>query len=164
MLRGRHWNVSTKMNKHQIIYYPSKILMGKASPVEIIDEGVRKLAKRMTSIMVKHGGVGLAAPQVGVPLRLFIVSLDGTMQNVKTYINPIIATSGMMVSDKEGCLSVPDIFIEVQRYNKCKITAADLNGNKFSYKTKGFHARILQHEYDHLNGIVLANKLNTKGK
>lgn len=150
--------------KCQITRYPAEVLAHKAEPVETIDESIHRLVKEMTKIMIERKGVGLAAPQAGVPLRLFIISLDGTAQNVRVYINPTVTPDGKIVSNEEGCLSVPGVFTKIRRYKKCKVTATDLDGNEFSDEGEGLYARALQHEYDHIEGITIVNRMTQTAK
>ena len=147
------------INKCQITRYPTDVLAHRAKPVETIDDNIRQFVKKMTEIMIEHKGVGLAAPQVGVPLRLFIISLDGTEQNVRVYINPTVTSDGAIVSNEEGCLSVPGVFTKIRRYKKCKVNATDLDGNEFNDEAEGLYARALQHEYDHIEGITIVNRM-----
>ncbi len=142
-----------------MMHYPAEVLARKAKPIENIDDNIRQLVNKMTEIMIEHKGVGLAAPQVGVPLRLFIISLDGTAPNVRAYINPNITPDGTLGAIEEGCLSVPGVFTKIRRYKKCKVNATDLDGNEFSDEAEGLYARALQHEYDHIEGITIVNRM-----
>ena len=145
--------------KCRITCYPAEVLAHKAEPVEKIDEDIHQLVKEMTKIMIERKGVGFAAPQAGVSLRLFIISLDGTAQNVKVYINPTVTPDGALGATEEGCLSVPGVFTKIRRYKKCKVTATDLDGNEFSEEAEGLYARALQHEYDHIEGMTIVNRM-----
>ncbi len=147
------------LEKCQITRYPSEVLANKAEPVEKIDENIRQFVKKMVEIMMERKGIGFAAPQAGVSLRLFIISLDGTAQNVKVYINPTVIPNGALVSNEEGCLSVPGVFTKIRRYKKCKVTATDLDGKEFSEEAEGLYARALQHEYDHIEGMTIVNRM-----
>jgi len=152
------------VEKCKITRYPAEVLAGRAKPVEKIDENIRKLVNKMTDIMIELKGVGLAAPQAGVPLRLFIISLDGTRENVKVYVNPTVTPLGEVVSTEEGCLSVPGIAVKVRRFEKCKVTATDLNGKEFTEEVEGLYARALQHEYDHIEGLTIVNRMGPTSK
>lgn len=152
------------IDKCRITHYPAEVLAGWAKPVEKIDDNIRQLVKKMTDIMVEHKGVGLAAPQAGVPLRLFIISLDGTRENVKVFINPIVTPLGEIIEFEEGCLSVPGIFTKIKRYKKCKVTAAGLDGRQFTEEGEGLYARALQHEYDHIEGVTIVNRMGQIAK
>jgi len=152
------------IDKCQITHYPAGVLSGRAEPVEKVDDNIRQLVDKMTDIMLKNKGVGLAAPQAGVPLRLFIISLDGGRENVKVYVNPKVTPAGQLEEFDEGCLSVPGIYTKIRRYNKCEVTATDLDGNEFTDKAEGLYARALQHEYDHIEGITIVNRMGQPAK
>jgi peptide deformylase len=148
------------INKCRITHYPADVLAGRAEPVEKIDDSIRQLVQKMTDIMLENKGVGLAAPQAGVPLRLFIVSLDGTREAVRVYINPEITPSGDFDAIEEGCLSVPGVYTKIRRYKKCSVTATDLDGKKFTEEAEGLYARALQHEFDHLEGATILKRMS----
>ena len=147
------------IEKCKITHYPAVVLAGQAKPVENIDDNILQLVKKMVEIMIAHKGIGLAAPQAGVPLRLFIISLDGSPQNVRVFINPTVTSDGTIASNEEGCLSVPGVFTKIRRYKTCKVTATDLDGNEFSEEAEGLYARALQHEYDHIEGRTIVNRM-----
>jgi len=147
------------ISKCRITHYPSEVLAKPAKPVEKIDNNIRQLVQKMTDIMLEKKGVGLAAPQVGVPLRLFIISLDGSRENIKVYINPTVTPRGELDEAEEGCLSVPGIYTKIRRYKKCKVTATDLDGNEFTEEAEGLYARCLQHESDHIEGMTIADRM-----
>ena len=148
-----------KYDNCKITHYPANVLAGRAEPVEQIDDDIRRLVDRMTDIMVEKKGVGLAAPQAGVPLRLFIISVDGSRENVRVYINPTVTGAGELGAVEEGCLSVPGIYTKIRRYKKCEVTATDLGGNEFTDQAEGLYARALQHEYDHIEGVTIVNRM-----
>src|SRR3990172_5162008 len=105
------------IDKCKITHYPARVLAGRAEPVEVIDENIRRLVDKMTEIMLKNKGVGLAAPQAGVALRLFIISLDGTAENVRVYVNPRVTPIGELDTIDEGSLSVPGAYTKIPTYN-----------------------------------------------
>ena len=144
--------------------YPTPVLMEPAKPVEVFDKGLRVLAERMKEIMVETQGVGLAGPQAGVSLRIFVGSIDGTKENARVYINPVIRVEGPLVTNEEGCLSLPGLYGKIKRYARCTITAKDLDGNEFTETGEGLQARIYQHEYDHLEGRMIKDRLGTAAK
>ena len=152
------------IKKCQITHYPAEVLTKRAEPIGEIDDNIRQLVEKMADIMLKKKGIGLAAPQAGVPLRLFIISLDGTRESVKVYINPIVTPAGELGSTEEGCLSVPGVFTKIRRYKKCKVTATDLNGREFTEEAEGLYARALQHEYDHIEGMTIVNRMAQTAK
>jgi len=142
-----------------ITHYPTEVLGQRARPVEEINDNIRQLIDKMIDIMIKNKGVGLAAPQVGVDLRLFIISLDGTREKVKAYINPTVTPEGDLVGVEEGCLSVPGVYTTIRRYRECSIVATGLDGKEFSDHGEGLYARALQHEHDHIEGITIVNRM-----
>jgi peptide deformylase len=152
------------VDKCCITRFPTPVLGQQTKPVEKIDDSIRALADKMIDIMVEYKGVGLAGPQAGVGLRIFVASPDGTKENAKVYINPVITPSGKLESVEEGCLSLPGIWGKIRRYTKCSVKAKGLDGKEFSEEAEGLLARIFQHEYDHLDGIIIADKLSTVAK
>jgi len=147
------------VDKCRITYYPATVLRGRAAPVEKIDENIRRLVDKMADILVDKKGIGLAAPQAGVPLRLFIVALSGKREDVRAYINPTVTPHGDLDEAEEGCLSVPGIWAKIRRYKKATVTATDLDGRQFTEDAEGLYARCLQHEYDHIEGTVIVNRM-----
>ena len=152
------------IEKCKITHYPAQVLAGPAKPIKKIDDNTRQLVEKMTDIMLEHKGIGLAGPQVGVNLRVFIISLDGTRENVRAYINPTVTTEGTADSIEEGCLSVPGVNTKIRRYKKCTVTATGLDGNEFTEQAEGLYARALQHEFDHINGTTIADRMGTTAK
>ena len=153
-----------EIEKCQITHYPAGVLAGQASPVEKIDDNIRQLVEKMFDIMLKNKGVGLAAPQIGVSLRLFIISLDGNRETVKVFINPAVTPTGDLGTLDEGCLSVPNVYTKIRRYKKCKVTATDLDGKQFTEEAEGLFARALQHENDHINGVTIVSRMGQAAK
>ena len=150
----------TDVEKCRITHYPAEVLAGRAQPIEKVDDNIRRLVEKMTDIMLENKGVGLAGPQASVPLRIFIISLDSTRENVRVYINPTVTpTSDELQPTDEGCLSVPGVYTKIRRYKKCKVTATDLDGNQFTEEAEGLYARALQHEYDHIEGLTIVNRM-----
>ncbi len=152
------------IQKCRITHYPAEVLAKAAEPVEKIDDNIRRLAEKMTEIMLERKGIGLAASQAGVPLRIFIISLDGTRENVRVYINPTVTPAGESSLIEEGCLSVPGVRTNIHRYAKCTVTATDLDGNEFTEQAEGLYARVLQHEYDHTQGITIVSRMGHTAK
>ncbi len=151
-------------DKCGITHYPANVLCGPAQPVEKIDDGIRRLVEKMTDIMIENKGVGLAAPQAGVPLRLFVISLDGSRENLRVYINPTVKVEGRIEQNEEGCLSVPGIYTKIKRYSNATVTATDLDGKPFTEQAEGLYARALQHEFDHIEGLTIVNRLSTTAR
>jgi peptide deformylase len=152
------------IEKCHLTHYPADVLAGPASPVEEIGDNIHRLVEKMIDVMFRNKGVGLAAPQIGVPLRLFIISLDGNRENVKVYINPTVAPTGDLDTLDEGCLSVPNVYTKIRRYKKCKVTATGLDGSEFTEEAEGLYARALQHENDHINGVTIVSRMGQAAK
>ena len=146
--------------KCHLTHYPAQVLGKRAEPVEKIDDGIRRLVEKMKDMMVEHKGVGFAAPQAGVALRLFVISLTGKREDARVYVNPTVTPIGdEFMEVEEGCLSVPGVHTKIRRYKHCTVTAADLEGNKFTEQAEGLYARALQHEYDHIEGITIVSRM-----
>jgi len=147
------------VEKCRITHYPAGVLAQRAQPVEKIDDNIRQFVDKMIDLMLKNKGVGFAAPQAGVSLRLFIISLDGSRENIRVYVNPTVTPVGDLHAIDEGCLSVPGIYTKIRRYKNCEVTATDLDGNEFTEQAEGLYARALQHEYDHIEGMTIVNRM-----
>jgi peptide deformylase len=144
----------------QIVWYPDPILRQPAKPVDRIDDQVRRVAGRMLSLMHQAPGVGLAAPQVGVSWRLFVANPTGEPADDLVFVNPVLTNPSSATEDhEEGCLSLPHINAIIRRPRAITITAMDLNGRTFSLAAEGLPARIWQHEYDHLDGILILDRM-----
>lgn len=152
------------MAQRVIVKYPDPILREKAMPVKRINERLLNLLDDMAETMYKAEGVGLAAPQVGVSKRLFVVDV-GDEHGLLEFINPeIIAREGEQLGP-EGCLSIPGISGEVRRAKKVKVRALNREGKPFELDAEDYLARAIQHELDHLNGVLfidLAEKIYTQ--
>lgn len=133
------------------------ILRETAKPVEVIDDKIRQLAEDMFETMIEADGVGLAAPQIGLSMRMFVLIADDNVRRV--FINPqIIKTSEEMSNYDEGCLSIPQVYETISRPARVTVQAFNEKGKPFTLDADGFLARIIQHEYDHLNGVVFIDK------
>lgn len=142
----------------------SKLLRRKSKNISKITPQVKRLIKNMANIMRENNGVGLAAPQIGEYIRLFIVEVKNNEDQksfpLTVFINPkIIKKSKEIEVEEEGCLSLPGIWGMVPRHKKIEVEASDENGKKFSLACEGFLARIIQHEMDHLDGILFIDKV-----
>jgi peptide deformylase len=148
----------------QLTRFPAEVLGKRAKRIEKIDENIRRIADEMIDIMLANKGVGLAGPQAGVPLRIFVVSLDGKKENAKVYINPEITPSEKLEPLEEGCLSLPGIYTKVRRYSKCSVRATGLDGREFTEEAEGMLARAFQHECDHLDGVMIIDRIGQVAK
>ncbi|SYZ72672.1 peptide deformylase [Candidatus Zixiibacteriota bacterium] len=137
-----------------IVLYGDPVLREKAKPVEKIDQAVKNLVADMTATLKNAKGLGLAAPQVGEPVRIFILDLSAVdlTESVRVFINPeIMETSGEVVLE-EGCLSFPGIYQKINRPERVKMKATGLDGKSFTVYAGGMLARAMLHEFDHLEG------------
>jgi len=120
------------------------------------------MIRQMFDLMYEEDGIGLAANQVDLPYRLFIINVKGdpaAKEEEMVFINPTITQQKGMAEDREGCLSLPDIFAPVRRPEKVVISAYDARGQEVNYQMDGMYARAVQHEYDHLDGILFIDRL-----
>jgi len=141
----------------KVLILGDALLRQKALPVEDINDEIRFLIAQMFETMHEQNGIGLAGPQVGKGLRLFIVELDDEVQRV--FINPqIIATSAQTSMYEEGCLSIPGIYEEIERPIAVTVQAFSEDGKAFSLEAEDLLARAIQHEYDHLEGILYIDR------
>ncbi|MHC5114646.1 MAG: peptide deformylase [Planctomycetota bacterium] len=144
-----------------IVAYPAPVLKEKARPVEAVDDEVRAVALRMIELMHEADGVGLAGPQVGLSWRLFVTHGRDADPEDMVYINPRLELAkGDLESQEEGCLSLPGITVQVRRPAVATITALDLDGNEFTRSAEGMLARIWQHENDHLDGVLILDRMS----
>jgi len=141
----------------QIRQYPDPALRMRANEVEHFDDALRKLAERMTALMIDAHGVGLAATQVGVLQRLFVFQVGGDEPRV--LVNPrIVESSAELEADDEGCLSMQRVLVPVERSTRVTIEAQDLDGDDVRLELDELAARIAQHELDHLDGVLIVDK------
>ncbi len=156
--------------------YPDPILAQVAKPVTRFDQGLEKLVRDMLFTMYHAPGVGLAAPQVGLSIRLFVIDVDFEREEITrpdgseemefsglrpmVFINPKITRKEGEAIGKEGCLSVPDVYEEIKRAEKVFVEYQDLKGNPCSLEADELLAICLQHENDHLDGVVLIDRLS----
>ncbi len=142
--------------------YGDPVLREKSTPVEEFNDELRETIKRMADLMYKVKGLGLAANQVGIPKRFFILDVkqkEGKPE-LEVYINPEILQSEGETEYEEGCLSIPGYYAKVERYAKLYIRAFDPDGNPFEKELTGLHAIAFQHEYDHIEGILFVDRLS----
>lgn len=145
--------------------YPSPLLRRPSPPVERFDEELRATVEAMFECMANAKGVGLAAPQVGLRQRLLVLNPTGAPEDALTLVNPEIRErSGPEVLFEEGCLSFPGIYAEVLRPETCKVDFSDAAGKRQSLEVGGFVSRIIQHEYDHLEGVLLVDRMSAADK
>jgi len=141
-----------------------EILREKGAPVKIFDNALAILVDAMFETMGEADGVGLAAPQIGLAQRLFIVDTKQPGERL-VFINPqIIETSVEQVSYEEGCLSIPGAFAHIVRPSEVTVQALDLKGKPFTLKATNLLARVIQHENDHLNGVLFIDHMEAEAR
>lgn len=144
---------------YDIRTYGDPVLASVADQVDNIDGKIVRLAQSMLQAMYRVPGLGLAAPQIGVQKQIFVYDLDGTPV---TLVNPrIVESSGEWTFD-EGCLSIPGVFVEMVRPKQVLLEAVDLDGNEISIEADELLARLFQHELDHLNGVLMFERMSTE--
>ena len=139
--------------------YGDPVLRQRAAPVESVTDELRQTIADMVDTMYEEVGIGLAAPQVGIPLRLMVVAAD-VGRGVQALVNPRIVDLGGSVTAEEGCLSLPGVFAPVTRAEWVELEAQDLEGGRVSLTARGLRARVFQHEMDHLDGVLFIDRLD----
>ncbi|GHU16759.1 peptide deformylase [Spirochaetia bacterium] len=143
----------------EIVTLENEKLRQKSEPVKDIDSEIQKTAEEMIGALHEGKGVGLAGPQVGLMRRIFVVHIDGDAPRV--FINPsIIGTSQETIKYEEGCLSIPGVWADVIRPRSVQVQAWNEKGRPFNLDADGMLARVIQHEYDHLEGVLFIDRLS----
>jgi len=151
------------MTIRPILTEPNKILRQVSQPVDNVGDEERKLMKDMLETMYDANGIGLAAIQIGIPKRIIVMDLskDGKKKEPRYFVNPIIKNKNEQKNTyEEGCLSVPNQFAEIDRPSRCEVEYLDFNGDKKILKADGLLATCIQHEMDHLEGILFIDYLS----
>lgn len=162
----------------EIVIYGDPVLRAKGAPIRVVDEDVRALAADMLETMYDAHGVGLAAQQVGIAVQLCVIDVTGVEDRPSTLeiegkevpveahmpmvlLNPHLELERERETGVEGCLSFPEITADILRAVRVKVRAADLDGNPVRFTATGLLARALQHEVDHLNGVLFIDRMNS---
>ena len=143
-------------------YYGDPVLHKKADPIAAPQTEIKELVESMFDCMYLEAGVGLAAPQVGILSRVFVVDVpDGNGERTKrAFVNPVIVERTGTTVGEEGCLSIPGIRADVKRAARIVVEAADENGSPFRLAADGLLSRAIQHETDHLDGVLFVDRLS----
>jgi peptide deformylase len=141
----------------EILNYPQPILRFKTREVKKVDDYIRAAAKELADTMLAEKGLGLAANQVGLPLRMFVVSAEG---KPLCLINPVVRPYGKRRTMIEGCLSFPGTGLAISRPSKCHVKGWSLHGDNVDEDVGGMLARVIQHEMDHLDGILFVDRVS----
>lgn len=144
----------------QIRLLGDPVLREKCRPVETVDEDLRELIEDLRETMYEADGIGLAAPQVGVPLRVFVYDVREEEHLPGVLVNPRIVDSSGSVRESEGCLSIPDLTEVVERHERVVVEGLDEDGNPVRLEAEGLLSRCLQHESDHLDGVLFFDRIS----
>ena len=150
------------MALRDIVLYPSDLLSKKAAPVERVTPEVRQLVEDMIATMYDAPGIGLAAPQVGVLDRVTVIDISSEEHpdELRVFINPEIVRAEGTLTWEEGCLSIPGVYEKVERAHSVVVQALDRHGEEFELEADGLLAVALQHEIDHLDGVLFLDHLS----
>lgn len=150
------------MSRLEIVLHPHPALRWKSKEVSRIDAELCEMVGQMFDLMYESRGIGLAANQVGLPYRLFVINPTGNPEEKDqefVFINPQITRRNGSETDEEGCLSLPEVFGPVTRATKIIIDAFDLDGRQFELELEDLPARVVQHEYDHVEGVMFIDRV-----
>ena len=150
----------------EIVTFPHPTLRHKSKPIKRVDAELRSMVRNMFDLMYKANGIGLAANQVDLPIRLFVVNLaaDPDKGEELVFINPIVSKPKGSATREEGCLSLPGLYGDVIRPERVHLNCYNMAGEEFSGEIEGMLARVVQHEVDHLDGVMFTDRLSETGK
>jgi peptide deformylase len=144
----------------ELVKYPNPSLKNKAEEVVEFGETLAGYAQGMLELMYAYRGIGLAGPQAGLPVKLVVMNPSGKDEDELVLVNPRIVRSGGEVRYEEGCLSFPGIYAKIVRPDTVECVARTLAGGETSFQCNGILARIVQHELDHLDGVLLVDRMS----
>ncbi len=149
-----------------IIHFPHPTLRHRSKPIVRVDQRLRDMAAEMLDLMYANEGVGLAANQVNLPIRMFVANETGKRGEGQEWvvINPEIDRPKGNEASQEGCLSVPGVYAQVKRPKSVRLQGYDLQGNELNMELDGFLARVMQHEVDHLDGVMFFDRISEETK
>jgi peptide deformylase len=145
------------MARLSVRLYGDPILRTVAEPVAAVTPEIKKIISDMTETMWQQVGIGLAAPQVGISLRILV--MDDGKGGARALLNPAITERRGSVLEEEGCLSIPGVFADVERSTWISVSALDADGVPISFEAQGLEAKVIQHEIDHLDGVLFIDRL-----
>jgi len=147
-----------------VLQFPDRRLREVSKPIEAVTDEIRALAQDMLDVMYDEPGIGLAAPQLGVPVRLIVVDVgwteEGAEKSPRVLVNPEIVESEGKTTWNEGCLSVPEFQADVERAERVRLRATDLDGNPVEIEAEELEAVCFQHEIDHLDGVLFIDRIS----
>jgi peptide deformylase len=144
----------------ELLYYPDPRLYTVAKPIKRIDSNLREIASQMLRVMYAEHGIGLAGPQVGIDRRIIVVNPTGQQEDERVFLNPEILKKARESKQEEGCLSIPEVMVHIMRAEWIVVRAMGLDGTKQTMEVEGVYAKIFQHEIDHLDGILILDKMS----
>ncbi|MEZ6120989.1 MAG: peptide deformylase [Pirellulaceae bacterium] len=150
----------------KIVHYPHPTLRYNSATVRQVDAELKKICAEMFDLMYEANGIGLAANQVDLPLRLFVCNVAGKPDEGEefVFINPVVSRPKGNEEKEEGCLSLPGVYGAVRRPETITFQAYTLDGQEFKQELSGMFARVVQHELDHLNGVLFTDRMTETGK
>lgn len=150
----------------EIITYPHPTLRHKSKPIKRVDAQLREIVREMFAMMYEAKGVGLAANQVDLPIRLFVANLEADPEKGEelVFINPVISMPKGTEENEEGCLSLPGLYGNVVRSKKVRVNAYNLRGEEIIADIDGLFSRVVQHETDHLDGVLFIDRMTESAK
>jgi len=146
----------------KVINYPHPTLRHRSRPIKRVDAELRKIVAEMFELMYEHQGIGLAANQVDLPYRLFVINPSGDpeqKEEQRVIINPVLSRPKGNATAEEGCLSIPNVFADVRRPERITVNAFSLEGEEINLEVEDLLARVIQHETDHLEGKLFIDRL-----
>ncbi len=149
-----------------IVHYPHPTLRHKSKPIKRVDAELKKTVRQMFTLMYEAKGVGLAANQVDLPLRMFVVNVEADPEkgDELVFLNPVLSKPKGLDEAEEGCLSLPELYGDVKRPEKIKVNAFTLKGEEIEAELDGIFARVVQHENDHLDGVMFIDRMSETGR
>ncbi|MFN0138097.1 MAG: peptide deformylase [Phycisphaerae bacterium] len=148
----------------QIVKYPDPALRVRCARVTVFDAQLESIARQMFELMRAARGVGLAAPQVGLTMRMFVMNPTGESADDLVIVNPEIRDLANYKEAEEGCLSIPELHVQVRRGGRCTLRAQDVHGTPIELEAEELPARIWQHETDHLDGMMIIDRMGPGDK
>ena len=149
--------------KLSLVYYPDPMLRKASAPIKEVTQELREAVPQMFELMYGHRGIGLAGPQAGVPQRIVVANIFGDpkkKEEEKVFINPEILDRGGVMTEEEGCLSLPGLSAKIRRNAWVKVRYRDLDGQAWEIEADGLWAKLFQHEVDHIDGLLMVDKMS----
>ncbi len=147
----------------RIVKYPHPTLRHESKPLRRVDSELKTMIRSMLDLMYSHEGIGLSANQVDLPYRMFVMNIKSdpaASGEEHVFLNPVIVRRNGQAEDREGCLSFPEIYAPVKRAEKIVLNAYNLKGQELTFEMDGLYARAVQHEVDHLDGVLFIDRLS----